>query len=317
MSDLSFRAVTAESSQHLAMRTQAATPDLLNCSDPAQQELEASVFLALSAGGDRAAHPLRVHRVRLEAGQPPIIFLDSHTGSGLVSRAFIENGLPVHAADGVVSSPGVRVIGVSGLDLHLGLASTAAHVVLRGATGTHWNGDLEARRRQLTAYEAPLWSAPALVTEEFEVSPAAGGGFGLGSRLLRRIAVFTEKSNAHLTYTYTDFGRSIKVWMEIAPPIPVDHRQLTEALLDQRWGLGMRVRGLWCRCGTGSEASCTVQLVEPSQGSAPERLTLLFARLAPTGDRGRDYFRIIGADPAWIRRTLPNSASLNPTSSPG
>ncbi|PHV66142.1 hypothetical protein [Williamsia muralis] len=181
-------------------------------------------------------------------------------------------------------------------------ARTAAHVVLRGATGTHWNGDLEARRRQLTAYETPLWSTPALVAEEIEVSPAAGGGFGLGSRLPRRIAVFTEKSNAHLTYIYTDFGRSIKVWMEIAPPVPVDHRQLTEALLDQRWGLGMRVGGLWCGCGTGSEASCTVQLVEPAQGSASERLTLFFARLGPASDRGRGrgYFRIIGADTVSI-----------------
>ncbi|MDG3010313.1 hypothetical protein G4X40_09125 [Rhodococcus sp. D2-41] len=312
MPTFSFHTHTGESHQHLSFRPMPPSPALLSCPDKNQQRLESAVFRALSGIDERSAHPLHVGRIRLVDGDAPIVFLDGDAEGRSVCAQFLETVLPTIDSDGYVEdSPGIRIRGARGRDLHLGFAQTDALLIIRGVGDIDWAADLKAHQRNVDQWGTTTLSRrPTLTAEEREFLEGRSDDplVALESKLLRRIGVFTRFSAAHCTYTYSN-SNTLKVWLELNHKVPGSHDLLVAALTDPQWGLGMLVQDQWCTCYRPGRDSCSVTLVTPS-GDASLVLMLNYceSRLSP------EDFASVGADDRWISRVFPPSASLEPWS---
>lgn len=310
MSTFDFQTFTGESHQHLASRTRPPSPALLSSPDPAQQRLESLVFRSLANIHEHSAHPLHVKRIRLSEDCVPIVFLDGDLEDGRVSARFLELCLPFDFHRGGLSSGlGIRILGVNGRDLQLGLVESTARLIVRGSAGTDWNAERKAYSRQLEGHGTPLWNHKELTSAERAYSTdlpsprtRPGPRIEMESKILRRIGIFTEFSSAHLTYAYSSGADTTRFWFEFDPSVPKDHGKLVAALTDPQWGLGMHVIYEDCLCDNGG--SCYTKLSNPT-GDAT--LTLNFSEEVP--HLGRNYFESIGAPRRWIDRTFPAAAS--------
>ncbi|WP_175279456.1 hypothetical protein [Prescottella equi] len=308
MHTFSFETFTGESHQRLASRTKPPSPALLSSPDPAQQQLEASVFRSLADIRERSAHPLHVKRIRLSEDHVPIVFLDGAVEDNDISVRILETCFPFELRSGGLAWEciGTRIDGVDGRDLHLAHVESTARLILRGSAGTDWNAVRKLISRRWEGHSTPLWNHKELTAVEREHASEFSSTqsrrdprTAMESNLLRRIGIFAEFTSAHLTYAYSSGPDTLRFWLEVDPSVPNRHEQLIAALTDPEWGLGMDVDFEDCLCDDDG-GSCYFGLTTPT-GDAT--LTLNFAYHKPR--LTRTYFETIGAPRRWINRTFP------------
>lgn len=311
MPTIGFQTFTGESVQQLLLRSTPPSPALLSCADPAQQYLEASVFEALTGIRSCSAHPFHAKRIRLSEGHAPIVFLDKTVESRALAARFLQQVLPVVDFDGgLVSSPGIRIRGVQGRDLHLGVVGTDARIIIRGATGTDWDAVRSEYVCQVGMWGTSLCFQRTLTSDEHYVAvcderitrwSTRDALVEVQSRLLRRLAIFTEFSSAHCMYAYGGGPRLLTFWIEFGGAVEKDHDLLVEALIDPCWGLGMHVIDRYCNCSLGQ--SCSVMLATPDrEADIAMNFVHCESRL------GREYYESVGSRGSWVNRAFPGKS---------
>lgn len=305
VSIFNFQTHTGESHQQLSLRSTPPSPALLSCQDKDQQRLESAVLRALSQIDALSAHPLRAGRIRLAEGATPIVFLDGPSEGRPVSALFLQAILPVVDRGAPADTSGVRIRGIRGRDLYLGIAQTDAAIIIRGAKGVDWTADRRSLQQEAEAWGSTLCTQPTLTTEERESLEwgAHDPLVEMESKLLRRIGVFTRFSAAHSTFTYTSHN-ALMVESFLNHKVPGGHDLLVASLTDPQWGMGMSVREGWgsCDCYSRRPYSCTLTLTPPSEDS---RLVLMFqynqSRVTSADFGG------LGADKRWLNRVFPSA----------
>ena len=313
MPTINFQTCTGESRSYIAFRMQhRPCPALLHSTDPAQQELEATVFRALGEIRSPSAHPFHVKRIRLSKAHVPIVFLDGATGKVDVSATFLEVCLPGADGGSPAAGFGVRILHIHGRDLVLGLVETDARVIIRGSADTDWNALRSAHSRQVQGNGTPLWHekrwTPAeLALRDHPSSVSPEPRVRMESMLLRRIAIFTSFSSAHRTYAYAGGPDTTKMWLEYDPAVPKRHDELVSALTDPTWGLAMRVESDDCACACATDGMC-VTVLTTAAGDA----TLRLQSVADRPVWGREYFEEIDAPRKWLNRAVPVGLTPHP-----
>lgn len=292
-----------------------------------QAFLESQILTQLCNARAWSAHPVGIARVQVYGGKATVIHLDSHVefpeGGGRYAMAALalDHLLP-YAEPGIQVGgiTGLRVAGVHGTDLHLTLAGTESRCVIRAIPGTVWKEHLDKRWEALVeAGCPPLWSHPSSCTEERNhlashrlVVQTDHDIAWLGSGLLRRIALFHTSSSAHRTRSWIsddEWVFELDTWHSVI----VDHDTLLSRLTDPTWGLPLRIGRQHCECSDRPRTrswhmrQCIYDLVHC--GGLPCGLQLRF-RWGPaiegeTPEAERKELRRLGADRAWLDRTLP------------
>ncbi|MBC3992025.1 hypothetical protein H8N00_24700 [Streptomyces sp. AC563] len=275
----------------------------------------------LGRGGEWWAHPVGIAGVRLMPGQP-IVILDSHSGSRLGRKFPMADYALAHllpSAEPGVQVGGVmrlRVIGVRKVDLHLGLAGTGSRLVLRGVPGTRWRPLLAQRRRDLEENGfVPLWDevepSPYELEDEREFVSLMQTGRDLawlGSGLLRRIAIFRNFSTAYSTRSWITGYRWI-FELDTHRDVPLAHDTFLDCLMDDVWGLPLRITRCHCDCSlqgtTRRGYQCTFYL-EHQRPDVPGVMQIRFRWGDPVyGDDARQRLEDLNADREWLDRVLP------------
>ncbi|MEU2060347.1 hypothetical protein [Streptomyces sp. NPDC013455] len=209
----------------------------------------------------------------------------------------------------------LRVAGVRGTDLHLKLADTDSRLVLRGAPGTRWRHLLADRRRALEEDGfVPLWDEAEPSSYELEdereyaslVSRSQDLAW-LGSALLRRIAIFQNFSTAYSTRSWIT-GDEWIFELDTHRDVPLAHDVFVDRLVDDVWGLPLRVARRHCDCGlrstTGRGYQCTYYLRHRNP-DMPGVMQIRFRWGDPVYGDPRERLQELHADRAWLDRVLP------------
>ncbi|MFB7128260.1 hypothetical protein [Kitasatospora sp. NPDC056273] len=292
-----------------------------------QAHLEAEIFAKLCSGGQWWAHPFGISSVQAMA-QSAVLRLDSHTTffdgtlyprSAQALDELLPDAEPGVQVNGVV---GLRVTGIDGPDLHLTLAGGGCHLILRGAPGTDWAGEIDERWDRLGKAGHPgLWRAQQLTNHEekhIREYPRLWRSYRrldwLGSALLRRLAVFHTSSTAYLSRSWIHNGELI-LELDTVRGIRLNHDAFLNQLMDPVWGVPLRIRRRYCSCDPHQQLGhriytlqCTYHLEHPDdvgQGG----LQLRF-RHGPDPHAGttRKTLASLGAPAKWLDRVLPKSS---------
>ncbi|MFF4346341.1 hypothetical protein [Streptomyces sp. NPDC001530] len=261
--------------------------------------------------------------VRLSPRKPTVIYLDSHVG---LSQG---KNYPMtwHALDRLLpyAEPGVQVNGVIGLrisairgnDLHLTLAETESHLIIRGIAEPGWGDYLDDRWESL-AKEGypPLWRSPTLTDHERQDEQSHTSVRGtekdiawLGSGLLRRIALFHTSSSAYSTRSWIT-GDEWIFELDTRYEVRLDHDTLLSRLTDPVWGLPLRISEYHCTCDDLPLESdrymrqCTYELAHSADLPCGLQLRFRWGRAA-YGDEAREQLERLGADPNWLEQVIP------------
>ncbi|MFF0158242.1 hypothetical protein ACFYRY_12030 [Streptomyces sp. NPDC005263] len=305
----------------------------IHSSPLSQAHLEAQVFAKLCGGGQWWTHPLGLSHVQ-STTQSAIVHLDSHTTfssgtlyarSGHVLDQLLPCAEPGVQVNGVI---GLRVVGIDGSDLHLTLAGSECHLVLRGMPGTDWAEELAERWRRYEKAEAPpLWQQPKLTAFEDahirdypETWTAERNLDWLGSALLRRIAIFQTSSTAYSTRSWIT-GDELIFELDTVRGIRLEHDIFLRRLMDPVWGLPLRIEHQHCSCKPGQELGdstytlqCTYNLVHRSMTSGGLQLRFRHGPGVYTGGT-RIKLESLGSPTEWLDRVLPNhSPDVTPPS---
>ncbi|QLI99898.1 hypothetical protein HZZ00_02150 [Streptomyces sp. NEAU-sy36] len=275
----------------------------------------------LGRGGEWWAHPVGIAGVRLMPGQS-VVVLDSHSGSRPgrdipMAEYALAHLLP--SADPGVQVGGVmrlRVLGIRKADLHLQLAQTDSRLVLRGAPGTRWRSLLAQRRRELgEGGFAPLWDeiepSPYELEDERKFASLVQTERDLawlGSGLLRRIAIFQNFSTAYSTRSWIT-GDEWIFELDTHRDVPLAHDVFLDRLMDDVWGLPLRITRRHCACSLQGTArrgyQCTFYL-EHQRPDVPGVMQVRFRWGDPVyGDDARQRLEDLNADREWLDRVLP------------
>ncbi|MBX7473492.1 hypothetical protein K1Y80_46580 [Streptomyces sp. MAG02] len=210
----------------------------------------------------------------------------------------------------------LRVIGVRDMDLHLNLVRTDSRLVLRGAPGTRWRPLLARQRRDLEEGGlVPLWdeaeASPYELADEREYTSLVRTDRDLawlGSGLLRRIAVFQNFSTAYSTRSWIA-GNEWIFELDTHRDVSLAHDAFLNRLMDDVWGLPLRVMRRYCGCGLRATAlrghQCTFYL-EHQHPDVPGVMQIRFRWGDPVhGDGVRQRLEDLNADRGWLDRVLP------------
>ncbi|MFC9141511.1 hypothetical protein ACFWGE_05720 [Streptomyces bacillaris] len=286
-----------------------------------QAVLESQVMMELGRGGEWWAHPVGIVGLRLAPGQP-VVVLDSHSGSRPGRKFPMADYALAHLLP--FAEPGVQVNGVMRLrvsgvrktDLQLELVGTGSRLVLRGAQGTRWRHLLAERRRDLEEGGLlPLWDEAEVTSyeledeREFASLVQTGNDLAwLGSGLLRRIAIFQNFSTAYSTRSWIT-GDEWIFELDTHRNVPLDHDAFLDRLMDEAWGLPLRITRRYCDCsllGTGRRGyQCTFYL-EHRHPDVRGVIQVRFRWGDPVyGDDVRERLEDLDADQDWLDRVLP------------
>ncbi|WP_431042637.1 hypothetical protein ACQUSR_12420 [Streptomyces sp. P1-3] len=215
--------------------------------------------------------------------------------------------------DGVMR---LRVIGVRNVDLHLKLVNSDSRLVLRGAPGTRWRPLLAQRRRDLEEGGfVPLWDEAEPSTYELEDEREFASLVQtdrdlawLGSGLLRRIAIFQNFSTAYSTRSWIT-GDEWIFELDTHRDVSLAHDAFLDRLMDDVWGLPLRITRRHCDCSLQGTAwrgyQCTYYL-EHQRPDVPGVMQIRFRWGDPVyGDDARQRLEDLNADRDWLDRVLP------------
>ena len=278
-----------------------------------QAVLEAEVFEKVAHGCDVTAHPLGISRVRTLPGGAPIVFLDGGRrdeyprGLDVVERILPFTGCDGEFLDGVA---GLRVIAVRGVDLVVGLAGTAARLVLRGDADTRWSSHLAARESELISmgYRGG-WTKLGLSGDEFRYRKESlrNRSSWLGSGILRRVAMVRTAGTGYANDVWRQGERWI-IEMDTWSDVLVDHNVFLQWVSDPVWGLDLGLLNGRCGCADAGTyfRECRFELKH-----VDGRAGILQLRFRSwSDDRGsaasrRKELGLVGADQGWLNRVLP------------
>ncbi|MFF5637460.1 hypothetical protein [Streptomyces sp. NPDC012825] len=285
-----------------------------------QALLEAQVMKELGRGGEWWAHPVGIAGMRLTPGQS-VVVLDSHSGSRPGRKFPMADYALAHllpSAEPGVQVSGVmrlRVVAVRNADLHLELVGTESRLVLRGAPGTRWRPLLAQRRRDLEEGGlVPLWGvtgpSPYELEDEHQFASLTQTDRDLawlGSELLRRIAIFQNFSTAYSTRAWIT-GDEWIFELDTHRDASLEHDAFLDRLMDDIWGLPLRIRRRYCDCslqGTARGYQCTFYLEHQSPGV--RGVMQIRFRWGDTvyGDDVRRRLEDLNANRDWLDRVLP------------
>ncbi len=307
-----------------ALRNHRHLPLLPDAQD-AQAVLEAAVMEKLGRGGEWWAHPVGIAGVHL-APHRSVVVLDSHSGSRSGKKLPTSDYALAHllpSAEPGVQVGGVmrlRVAGIRNLDLHLRLVNTESRLVLRGTPGTRWHHLLAERRRDLEEGGfVPLWDEPGPSPyereDEREFASLVQRGRDLawlGSGLLRRIAIFQHASTAYSTRSWIT-GDEWIFELDTHRDVPLAHDGFLKSLVDDVWGLPLKITRRFCDCSLQGTArrgyQCTYYL-EHRDPEVPGTMQIRFRwGDAVYGDDVRERLEELKADQEWLERVLPRRSS--------
>ncbi|MGW3211544.1 hypothetical protein ACWDBC_04700 [Streptomyces parvus] len=209
----------------------------------------------------------------------------------------------------------LRVVAVRDADLHLELAGTESRLVLRGAPGTRWHFLLEQRRSGLEEGGfVPLWGvtepSPYELEDERQFASLMQTGRDLawlGSGLLRRIAIFQNFSTAYSTRAWIT-GDEWIYELDTHRDAPLKHDAFLDRLMDDVWGLPLRISRCYCDCslqGTARGYQCTFYL-EHQSPDVRGVMQIRFRWGDPVyGDDVRQRLEDLNANRDWLDRVLP------------
>ncbi|WP_159047605.1 hypothetical protein [Streptomyces sp. WM6378] len=250
--------------------------------------------------------------------------LDSHTTltngtsyarSGHALDQLLPSAEPGIQVNGVV---GLRVVGINGPDLHLTLAGSECHLVLRGIPGTDWAEELHERWLRYEKAEAPpLWQNPKLTAFENshirdypETWAAERGLDWLGSALLRRVAIFQTSSTAYSTRSWIT-GDEWIFELDTVRGIKLEHDAFLRRLMDPVWGLPLRIEYQHCSCNPEQELGdstytlqCTYNLGHRSMASGSLQLRFRHGPGVYAGGTRIKLERLYSPS-EWLDRVLP------------
>ncbi|MFH8346111.1 hypothetical protein [Streptomyces sp. NPDC018045] len=275
----------------------------------------------LGSGGEWWAHPVGIAGVRLSPGQT-VVVLDSHTEHRRGQKFPMADYALAHllpSAEPGVQVSGVmrlRVAGVRSADLHLKLVHTDSRLVLRGVPGTRWRSLLAERRQDLAGGGfVPLWDeaepSPYELEDEREFSSLMHTYRDLawlGSGLLRRIAIFQNFSTAYSTRSWIT-GDEWIFELDTHRDVPLAHDVFLDRLIDDVWGLPLKVTRSYCDCSLQGTArrgyQCTFYL-EHQHPDVPGVMQIRF-RWGDFvyGNDARQRLEDLNADRNWLDRVLP------------
>ncbi|MFJ8675154.1 hypothetical protein [Streptomyces sp. NPDC093589] len=215
----------------------------------------------------------------------------------------------------------LRVAGVRDLDLHLKLVNTESSLVLRGTRGTRWRDLLAERRRDLEEGGlVPLWDEPGPSSHELDderefasLVQRSRDLAWLGSGLLRRIAMFQHASTAYSTRSWIT-GNEWIFELDTHRDVPLAHDAFLKCLMDDVWGLPLKITHQFCDCSLQGTArrgyQCTYYL-EHRHPEVPGIMQIRFRWGDPAhGDDMRERFEELNADREWLNRVLPRRAGM-------
>ncbi|MCP2336950.1 hypothetical protein [Actinomadura rupiterrae] len=217
---------------------------LLPDSNGDQAFLEARVLAELGRGSEWSAHPLGIAGVMI-APSSLVVLLDGYfvTSSARLYPIseytaacllpWYEDGVEVHGIGRL------RVKGIKGCDLRLGLAGNDASVVLRSKDEASWVATIRHRRADLESDgHVPLWDKKGVSKHEKVdegTYPLVDQGWRdlawLGSFLLRRIALLHTTSNAYSTRSWNN-GIDWIFEIDFYPSVHPNHDEFIKALKD-------------------------------------------------------------------------------------
>ncbi len=291
----------------------------------AQALLESMALRCLGIGEEFWAHPMGIASVR-PAPDRVTVELDAFTSSPYYPGRFYGRAehagrcLLPHAQHGDMHGMvGLRIVELRGLDLHVTLVGTASRMILRGARGAGWRGQLRLYQQSTSAsgFEA-LYQEPHLTeaeVEHLEYYPEESERdrelAWLGSGLLRRIGLFRSATAAFAVRPWVDEFDEWNVELSYPFTTTMDHAPLLAGLTDRRLGLPLRVRSTTCHCAEPRSATdqrrrvCRIELVHRDElpGVLQLRFTSEPAGWDASGPRQR--LASAGADPRWLDRVLP------------
>lgn len=227
---------------------------------------------------------------------------------------------------------GLRVRGIEsqGKEIHLGLhgecgGPATVRLSLPAAATESWTSILQRLGSQHQAQGfRPVWSEPFLTPDErdfltayLSLTQAMKQAAPAGSALLRRVALFHTVAVFYRVRCWEDAG-GWKIDACVSEPNADAHDRFVQRLCHPRWGFPMAVAHRFCWCGTSYSASqqghtCSFYFDRhPAQDDDAEPVYLRIH----TASEGRDLAerastcRAVGADPAWIRKVFPRTATL-------
>ncbi|MFH8615083.1 hypothetical protein ACH4E8_08395 [Streptomyces sp. NPDC017979] len=213
----------------------------------------------------------------------------------------------------------LRVAAVRNTELHLNLVDTDSRLVLRGSPGTRWRSLLVRRRRDLEERGyVPLWDetepSPHELEDEREFASLVQVDRDLawlGSKLLRRIAIFQNFSSAYSTRSWIAGSRWI-FELDTHRDVPLAHDAFLDRLVDATWGLPLRTTRSHCECTmqwARRGYQCTFHL-KHERSEVPGTLQIRFRWGDPVyGDDARQRLEDLNADRDWLDRVLPRRTS--------
>lgn len=280
----------------------------------------------VATGGHRSAHPFGISRVDITSAGGTVVHLDRFAG-------VIENRV-YPMADHVVcqllpyARPGIQVDGASGLraqavddrDLHLTRVGGTSSVVLRGTQEFRWPQELVERQSRLEDDRCPpLWRKLRISDHERDdesrypgITKERRDLVWLGSGLLRRIGLFHTVSSAHSIDSWISDG-DWKFELTTRHDVPLDHGRFLGRLMDDRYGLPVRVSHSYCSCDVSLPLdsrrygrTCIYYLVHNGRDEKKlGRLQLRFRHEPGSRIDVRESLEIAGADPRWLDRVTP------------
>lgn len=228
-----------------------------------QDLLESAVMEQLGRTGEYWAYPFGIVSTRVKPSGMVIALEAGHSGPPPpwqpwpMSEKMLERLLPIGEgmdalADGVRH---LRVRGIDGPDLRLGLLDYPSEIVLRGEPGTRWLDLLAKHRREIIdAGMNPLWDLTSSASEEVqeaaqypesvEIDHALAW---LGSGMLRRIGLWRSTSVAWEFRAWANL-RELIFEVECYQYRPAAHHQFVQHLTDELWGLPLQITKQECNC---------------------------------------------------------------------
>lgn len=300
--------------------------------DGAQSLLESRIMEVLSGGGWWWSHPFGVSSVSPH-GHQATVRLDAYTSDFSHRRAtrvshVIERLLPVAVPDVQVHGPiGLRVATANHRDMLLTLLGTNARVLLRASgEAAGWDTAIGEYAKLCTNQGIkPLWHNTGLSGEEYRdlseyrrLEEDRNELAWLGSGLLRRIALFYNYSSAYSIKSWIT-GSEWRFELDHSRDTRVNHDGFISALVDERWGLPLRLTGRHCQCdlprdligAIEGDRACTIFL-SPAEPTYRGTLQIRFRSLGSGGPNydPRRELELVGADHKWLGRVFGDEGAV-------